>query len=51
MNALVFLLPLAVILGAFFAGLFIWAAKRGQFDDLDDSPIRILHQDDSERVG
>jgi cbb3-type cytochrome oxidase maturation protein len=43
MNAVVFLLPLAILLGALFAVLFIWAAKRGQFDDLDDPPERILH--------
>lgn len=43
MNAIAFLLPIAVLLGALFAGLFIWAAHRGQFDDLDDPPQRILH--------
>lgn len=43
MNVIIFLLPLAILLGALFAGLFIWAAKRGQFDDLDDPPERILH--------
>lgn len=43
MNVIIFLLPLAILLGAVFAALFIWAAKRGQFDDLDDPPERILH--------
>jgi cbb3-type cytochrome oxidase maturation protein len=43
MNALLFLLPLAVLLGAVFAALFVIAASRGQFDDLDDPPERILH--------
>lgn len=43
MNVLLFLLPLGLILGALFVGLFIWAAKHGQFDDLDDPPERILH--------
>lgn len=43
MNAIVFLLPLAILLGALFAVLFIWAAKHEQFDDLDDPPERILH--------
>jgi cbb3-type cytochrome oxidase maturation protein len=43
MNAIVFLLPIALLLGAVFLGLFIWAAKHGQFDDLDDPPERILH--------
>lgn len=43
MNAIFLLLPLAILLGAFFAALFIWAARHGQFDDLDDPPERILH--------
>jgi cbb3-type cytochrome oxidase maturation protein len=43
MNALLFLIPLAVLLGGVFAALFVIAAARGQFDDLDDAPERILH--------
>jgi cbb3-type cytochrome oxidase maturation protein len=43
MNALFFLLPLALGLGAVFATLFVVAARSGQFDDLDDPPSRILH--------
>jgi cbb3-type cytochrome oxidase maturation protein len=42
-NAIAFLLPLALALGAIFALLFVVAAARGQFDDLDDPPERILH--------
>jgi len=42
MNAILFLLPIALILGAVFAGLFIHAVRSGQFDDLDDPPRRIL---------
>ncbi len=43
MNVLIIMLPLGLLLGALFVGIFIWAAKRGQFDDLDDPPERILH--------
>ncbi len=43
MNAIAFLLPLALLLGGLFAVLFVIAAARGQFDDLDDPPERILH--------
>jgi cbb3-type cytochrome oxidase maturation protein len=43
MNAVLFLLPIAVLLGAVFVGLFIHAVRSGQFDDLDDPPERILH--------
>ncbi len=42
MNAVLFLLPIAVFLGAVFVVLFVVAARSGQFDDLDDPPKRIL---------
>jgi cbb3-type cytochrome oxidase maturation protein len=45
MNAILFLLPVALLLGAIFAALFLYAARSGQFDDLDDPPERILHDD------
>ncbi|UCG85479.1 MAG: cbb3-type cytochrome oxidase assembly protein CcoS [Gemmatimonadota bacterium] len=43
MNAVLFLLPIAVLLGAVFVVLFVLAVRSGQFDDLDDPPERILH--------
>jgi len=43
MDIIVVLLPVAVLLGAVFAILFVVAARQGQFDDLDDPPERILH--------
>jgi cbb3-type cytochrome oxidase maturation protein len=45
MDAVFFLLPIAVILGAIFAVLFVVAVRKGQFDDLDDPPKRILKDD------
>jgi len=42
MNAIVILLPVALILGGVFAVLFIVAVRKGQFDDLDDPPRRML---------
>ena len=45
MDAVFFLLPIAVLLGALFAILFVLAVRRGQFDDLDDPPKRILKDD------
>jgi cbb3-type cytochrome oxidase maturation protein len=41
-SAVYFLVPLAVALGGTFAALFLYAASRGQFDDLDDPPWKIL---------
>jgi cbb3-type cytochrome oxidase maturation protein len=42
MNAVLFLLPIAMLLGAVFVILFVVAVRGGQFDDLDDPPERIL---------
>ncbi|HSM06122.1 MAG TPA: cbb3-type cytochrome oxidase assembly protein CcoS [Longimicrobiales bacterium] len=46
MNALLWLIPVAVGLGAVFLVLFLSAVRSGQFDDLDDPPRRILHDDE-----
>lgn len=46
MNALLFLVPVALGLGVVFVILFLVAVQRGQFDDLDDPPERILHDDE-----
>jgi cbb3-type cytochrome oxidase maturation protein len=43
------LLPLALLIAAIAVGLFIWAARTGQFDDLDTPPIRMLFDDDEPR--
>lgn len=49
MTALMFLIPIALFLGA--AGLvaFIWSVKSGQYEDLDGAAQRILLDDDEER--
>ena len=46
MNAVIFLLPIALVLGGIFAALFLRAARKGQFDDLDDPPRRMLQERD-----
>jgi cbb3-type cytochrome oxidase maturation protein len=45
MDAIVFLLPIALSLGAVFALLFLFAVRAGQFDDLDDPAERMLRDD------
>jgi cbb3-type cytochrome oxidase maturation protein len=40
------LLPLALLIAAIAVGFFIWAAKTGQFDDLDTPPVRMLFDED-----
>jgi len=42
MDILLLLVPVALLLGGTFAGLFTFAVHAGQFDDLDDAPQRIL---------
>ncbi|TNE92383.1 MAG: cbb3-type cytochrome oxidase assembly protein CcoS [Deltaproteobacteria bacterium] len=45
MNGIIFLLPIALALGASFLVAFLFAVKNGQFDDLDDPPERILREE------
>lgn len=45
MDAVFFLVPIALGLGALFAFLFVVAVRKGQFEDLDDPPKRILKDD------
>ena len=48
MSALFVVLPLALLLVSFGVVAFLWAARRGQFDDLDTPAIRVLHDDDED---
>jgi cbb3-type cytochrome oxidase maturation protein len=48
MNSLVFLVPLALLLGAATLGAFFWSLKSGQYDDLDGAAERILMDDEKE---
>lgn len=45
MSVLFLLLPLALLLAAIAVAVFVWAARTGQFDDLETPAIRILHDD------
>ncbi len=45
MDILLILIPMAIAMGAIFAVLFVRAARSGQFNDLDDPPIRMLQDD------
>lgn len=45
MEVLFLLLPVALLFAAVAAGVFVWAARSGQFDDLDTPALRILHDD------
>jgi cbb3-type cytochrome oxidase maturation protein len=43
------LLPLALLIAAVAVGFFVWAARSGQFDDLETPPVRILFDDEEPR--
>lgn len=49
METVFVLLPLALLIAAIAVGFFVWAAKTGQFDDLDTPAVRILFDDEEPR--
>ncbi len=46
MNVLIYLVPLALLLGLTGLAGFLWTLKSGQYDDLDGAALRILPDDD-----
>jgi len=46
MNVLVYLIPIAFLLGLIGLAAFIWALRNGQFDDLDGDAYRMLREDE-----
>lgn len=46
MSVLIYLIPLALVLGAVALGAFVWALRSGQYDDLEGAAQRILLDDD-----
>ena len=46
MSILIYLIPLALLLGLIGLAGFTWALKSGQYDDLDGAANRILLDDD-----
>ncbi|MGL4542496.1 MAG: cbb3-type cytochrome oxidase assembly protein CcoS [Polymorphobacter sp.] len=46
MSGLVFLIPVALLLGLGGLAAFFWALRSGQFDDLDGAAARILIEDE-----
>lgn len=48
MSVLIFLIPLALILGLIGLSAFVWSLKSGQYDDLDGAANRILIDEDKE---
>lgn len=48
MNLLIFLIPVALGLGALGLAAFVWSLNNGQYDDLDGAAERILGDDGEE---
>ncbi len=46
MNVLIYLIPMALMLGLGALVVFLWCLKSGQHDDLKGAAIRILNDDD-----
>lgn len=47
MSVLFVVLPLAILIAGAFVAAFAWAAKAGQFDDLDTPAMRVAMEDDA----
>ena len=45
MSVLFLILPLALVLSAAAAFAFVWATRRGQFDDIETPAVRLLCDD------
>lgn len=45
MSVIYLVLPLALLIVGAAVAAFVWAARRGQFDDLDTPPIRMVVED------
>lgn len=46
MDVLLYLIPIALILGGLGLAAFIWSLRSGQYDDLDGAAQRILFDDE-----
>jgi len=46
MDILLYLIPVALLLGAVGLVAFLWSLKSGQFEDMEGAANRILYDDD-----
>lgn len=50
MSILLYMIPLALLLGLMGLAAFVWSLTSGQYDDLDGAAQRILLDDDDDHV-
>ncbi|MDX6751658.1 cbb3-type cytochrome oxidase assembly protein CcoS [Geminicoccaceae bacterium 1502E] len=51
MSGLLYLIPIALVLGLLGLGAFVWALRSGQYDDLDGEAARILFDEEDDHGG
>jgi cbb3-type cytochrome oxidase maturation protein len=51
MEVLIYLVPLALMLGLLGLAAFLWSLKSGQYDDLDGAAWRAIMDDDERSPG
>ena len=46
MTALLYLIPISIVLGGVALVVFLWTVRNGQYDDLEGAAVRILTDED-----
>ena len=46
MDVLLYLVPMALLLGLMGLAAFMWSLKSGQYDDVEGAALRVLSDDD-----
>lgn len=46
MSVLLYMIPLALLIGLIWLGVFVWSLRNGQYEDLDGAARRILLDED-----
>jgi cbb3-type cytochrome oxidase maturation protein len=46
MDVLLYLIPMALLLGLSGLATFLWSLKNGQYDDVEGAALRVLMDDD-----
>jgi cbb3-type cytochrome oxidase maturation protein len=46
MDVLLYLIPIALLLGLSGLAAFLWSLKNGQYDDVEGAALRVLTDDD-----
>lgn len=49
MTILLYLIPVALVLGGLGLAAFLWALKSGQYEDMEGAANRILFDDDEDK--